>query len=60
MPGCRLAVEERDAAAETVALRLLPAGDRVNLGFGAASKIFVETSPAALESEEAAEPVVRH
>lgn len=42
MPGCRLEVIDRDGAAETVRLRLLPAGASVDLGFGAASKIQVE------------------
>ncbi|MDY7095493.1 MAG: metal-dependent transcriptional regulator [Acidobacteriota bacterium] len=60
MPGCRMTVEERDAAAETVELRLLPGGERVNLGFGAASKIFVEAVPAGLRQEESAEPAIRH
>lgn len=60
MPGCRMTVEERDAAAETVELQLLPAGERVSLGFGAASKIFVEAVPAGLQQEESPEPVIRH
>jgi len=41
-PGNFLRVEERDAAAEAVHLRLEESGSLVSLGFGAASKIFVE------------------
>jgi DtxR family Mn-dependent transcriptional regulator len=40
-PGARLAIEERDEAADSVALRLAT-GERLNLGFRAASKILVE------------------
>ncbi len=44
-PGSRLEVQERDADAETVHLRLLADGQTVNLGFGAASKIEVIAAP---------------
>jgi Fe2+ transport system protein FeoA len=40
MPGSRIAVESRDEAADTVELRLT-AGDRLSLGWRAASKILV-------------------
>lgn len=43
-PGSHLEVEGRDAAAETVQVKLLPDGQSVNLGFGAASKIEVASS----------------
>ena len=43
-PGSHLEVEERDPAAETVHVRLLPDGPIVNLGFGAASKIEVASA----------------
>lgn len=46
MPGSRVTVEERDPAADTVALRLEPAagepGATLSLGFRAAGKILVE------------------
>ena len=42
LPGSRLAVEKRDEAADNVELRL-DSGESLNLGFRAASKIFVET-----------------
>ena len=45
-PGSRLAVEGRDEAADTVALRLA-GGERLRLGQRAASKILVEPAPAA-------------
>lgn len=41
MPGSRVVVAQRDAAAETVTVAL-PEGDAVRLGSGAASKILVE------------------
>ncbi len=41
-PGSRLAVEHRDAAAETVHLRRLEDGETLDLGYGAAAKIEVE------------------
>ena len=47
-PGSRVEVEERNTAAETVRLRLLPGGDSISLGFGAASKIHVAPLPAAV------------
>ena len=43
-PGSLLAVESRDEAADTVALRLA-AGERLRLGQRAASKILVEPAP---------------
>jgi DtxR family Mn-dependent transcriptional regulator len=44
MPGASLSIDERDEAADTVALRLA-SGERLNLGFRAASKILVEPLP---------------
>ncbi len=46
VPGSRVEVKERNTAAETVRLRLLPTGDSVSLGFGAAAKIQVAPLPA--------------
>lgn len=43
-PGSRLAVESRDEAADTVDLRL-ESGERLSLGYRAASKILVEPRP---------------
>ena len=48
MPGSQLEVAERNPAAETVLLRLLPEGDTVSLGYGAASKIQVSPTAAAV------------
>jgi DtxR family Mn-dependent transcriptional regulator len=45
MPGASLSIDQRDEAADTVALRLA-SGERLNLGFRAASKILVEPLPA--------------
>jgi Fe2+ transport system protein FeoA len=41
MPGSRVTVEERDPAADTVALALGGGEERLSLGFRAASKILV-------------------
>lgn len=43
-PGSRLSVESRDEAADTVDLRL-ESGERLSLGYRAASKILVEPRP---------------
>lgn len=48
MPGSRLEVQDRNPAAETVSLRLLPDGKTISLGFGAASKI--EVAPVAVST----------
>lgn len=54
MPGSRVTVEERDPAADTVALALGGGEGRLSLGFRAASKILVEVEAAV--GSDAAEP----